>query len=203
MRFDTAGLDARVLSFIPSSWNWMRGVKTIWRHFIFAVLLLQRHSLAIFVCTEWNIQYGMIQFQVSALWSFSLHAFCYIMLCATQHNTTSHQYCSLIWTWHRHFIPAASFIKFTALTDRPTDTHTAQCWREREREPRNVLYLYIVIVNERATMQNEAPFDSAQCFLANYIWTDRIRLVLCAVRECWGVSGYFLCWKIRLLPSIA
>lgn len=47
----------------------------------------------------------------------------YFICCGrTRAYTTSHQYCSLIWTWHRHFIPAASFIKFTALTD--THTHT-------------------------------------------------------------------------------
>lgn len=72
------------------------------------------YCIAIRLPYLYDVEY-MIQFQVSALWSFSLHAFFY-MLCTHTH-TTSHQYCSLIWTWHRHFIPAASFIKFTALAD--------------------------------------------------------------------------------------
>ena len=51
---------------------------------------------------------------------FSLHAFSHC------------SYCTLIWTWHRHFMPAACFIKFTALPN-----HTS----------------YLAFVPERASMQ--------------------------------------------------
>lgn len=61
--------------------------------------------------------------QVSALWSFH----CMRSLAA------SSPYCTLIWTWHRHFIPAACFIKFTALPN-----HTL-----------------LMLMLKRATMQNE------------------------------------------------
>lgn len=74
MRFDTAvWMPVRFFysfSFILSAYG------LNWRHFIFAVLLLHRYSFAIFVCT---VKHHVIQFQVSALWSFSLHAFFYIL----------------------------------------------------------------------------------------------------------------------------
>lgn len=60
----------------------------------------RKHFILHSHCIRW-----LYYTQVSALWSFHcMHSL-----------TAPSPYCTLIWTWHRHFMPAACFIKFTSL----------------------------------------------------------------------------------------